>query len=72
MQSYVTTFTFSDIVRKKAKKIPGKLHTVAVIMGVCDSTLQNKLKAECFTTDDLKAMDRLLFFTEEEKAMVWK
>lgn len=72
MQNFVSTTTFADIVRQKAKKIPGKLHAVAVIMGVCDSTLQNKLKAECFTTDDLKAMDRILWFTPEEKELIWK
>lgn len=76
MQTFVMP-DFPDIVRKRIRKYPGGLAGVARAMGVSRSALNNKFtpnekyRSE-FTVKELKLLDSILHFTEEEKAILWR
>ena len=68
---------FPDIALKRIKKYPGGLSGVAKAIGVSRSCLNNKFtpnekyRTE-FTLKELKALDEILHFTEDEKKTIWR
>lgn len=71
MQSFVLP-DFPDIVKKKTRKVPGKITTVAKAAGMSRSTFYEKLQSGDFTVAQLKGMDSVLHFTDEEKLLAWR
>lgn len=71
MQNFILP-EFTDIVKKKTKKVPGKLSTVARAAGVSRSTMYQKMETGDFTIAQLKGMDTVLHFTEDEKQLIWR
>ena len=76
MQTFVMP-DFPDIVLKRIKKYPGGLSAVARVMGVSRSALNNKFTPNekyrsDFTVRELKALDSILHFTEDEKRTLWR
>lgn len=76
MQTFILP-DFPDIVMKRIKKYPGGLSGVARAIGVSRSCLNNKFTQNekyrsDFTVKELKALDSILHFTEEEKKLIWR
>ena len=76
MQTFVMP-DFPEIVLRRIKKYPGGISGVARAMGISRSALNNKFTANEkyrseFTVKELKALDSLLHFTEEEKRVLWR
>lgn len=64
--------TFEEIIKRKARNVPGRLQTVAEYAGISQTTLYNRLSGNTtFNLEELRGMDRVLHFTEAEKASIW-
>lgn len=64
---------FPDIVRKKARKYPGGMAALARKIGISEQSMYNKMNGTTeFKVSELAALDRLVNFTEDEKALVWR
>ena len=69
-------YTYRDIqevIRLKAKRVPGRLSTVAKAAGISESTLYDKLSHRSeFKINELKAIDDVLHFTPDEREAIWR
>lgn len=63
--------TLADLVKKKSRRAPGKLSGVARALGLSRATMYRRLQSGDFTVNELRELDRILQFTEEERRKVW-
>ena len=64
---------FPEIVERRVRRFPGGIAKVSKAMGISRACLYDKLRCRTqFTVKDLKALDTILHFSEEEKQLIWR
>lgn len=72
MQTFILP-DFPEIVEKRSKRFPGGISRVAKELGIGRSAMYDKMRRRSeFTVRELKLLDTILHFTEEEKQLIWR
>lgn len=71
MQGFITP-DLPTLIKRKSKKVPGRLLAVSEMAGMSRSTMYSRLSTGNFTLEELKALDRILHFTPKEKEVIWR